>query len=46
LDVQALCVIPGKMVWKIVIDINIVNNDGNVFDACVMGAMASYCSFK
>ena len=43
---QSLCVIPGKMVWKIVIDINVINNDGNVFDGCIMAALASYMSFK
>ena len=46
LDVQSLCVIPGKLVWKIIIDINIINHDGNVFDGCLLAALASYCSFK
>jgi exosome complex component RRP45 len=41
-----LCVVPGKLAWKIVVDINIINNDGNLYDACMIAALASWMSFK
>lgn len=46
LDTNSLCIIPGKLVWKIVIDINIINNDGNVYDACLLSAVASWLSYR
>ena len=46
LDTNILCVIPGKIVYKIIIEINIIKNDGNVFDAAVIAALCSWLSFK
>ena len=46
LDTNILCVIPGKLVYKIIIEINIIKNDGNVFDAAVIAALSSWLSFK
>ena len=46
LDTNILCVIPGKIVYKIIIEINIIKNDGNVFDAAVIAALSSWLSFK
>ena len=46
LDTNALCIAPGKLVWKIVIDINIINYDGNAIDACFLSAVASWLSYK
>ena len=37
---------PGKLVWKIVIDINIINNDGNLYDACMLATLASWMIFR
>lgn len=45
-DTFSLCVVAGKLVWKIVMDINVVNNDGNIYDACSLAALASWTSFK
>jgi exosome complex RNA-binding protein Rrp42 (RNase PH superfamily) len=46
LDANSLCVVPGKLVWKIVVDINIINNDGNLYDACMLATLASWMTFK
>jgi exosome complex component RRP45 len=46
LDKNSLCVVPGKLAWKIVIDINIIINDGNLYDACMMASLASWISYK
>ena len=46
LDTFSLCIVPGILVWKIVIDINIINNDGNLYDACMLSCLASWQSFK
>ena len=46
LDTNSLCISPGKLVWKIVIDINIINNDGNAIDACFIATLASWLSYK
>ena len=36
LDTNILCIIPGKIVYKIIIELNIIKNDGNIFDAAVI----------
>lgn len=46
MDNQSLCVIPGVLCWKIVVDVNVINHDGNVFDCSVLAALASWTSFK
>ena len=46
LDTNILCVIPGKIVYKIIIEINIIKNDGNVFDAAVIASLVSWLNFK
>ena len=46
LDANSLCIVPGKLIWKVVIDINIINNDGNLFDACTIASLASWMTFK
>ncbi len=46
LDHNSLCIVPGKLAWKITVDINIINNDGNLYDACILAALSSWMSFK
>ena len=46
LDTNILCIIPGKIVYKIIIELNIIKNDGNIFDAAVIAALSSWLSFK
>ena len=46
LDTNILCVIPGKIVWKITLEINIIKNDGNIFDAVIISALTSWLTYK
>ena len=46
LDTNILCIIPGKIVYKIIIELNIIKHDGNIFDAAVIAALSSWLSFK
>ncbi len=40
-DLKKLCIKKGEKVWMIFIDAVILNNDGNLFDACTLGAIAA-----
>jgi exosome complex component RRP45 len=46
LDTESLCVIPGKKVWSIRVDVKILNDDGNVHDACVWAALAALQHYR
>ena len=46
LDTNILCVIPGKIVWKIIIEINVIKNDGNIFDTAIIAALTSWLTYK
>lgn len=40
-DMTKLCIEPGKEVWIMFLDIHVVDYDGNLFDACNIGANAA-----
>lgn len=40
IDTEGLCVVPGKHVWSLNINLCIANNDGNTLDACELAALA------
>jgi exosome complex component RRP42 len=40
-DLEKLCLIPGKKVWVIFVDVYVLDHGGNLFDASELGAMAS-----
>jgi exosome complex component RRP42 len=40
-DLQKLCLIPGKKVWVIFVDVYVLDHGGNLIDASELGAMAS-----
>lgn len=40
-DIESLVVEPGKKVWIVFIDINVIDFDGNLIDACSYGALAA-----
>lgn len=42
IDFKSLCVVPGEKVWTMYCDIYIINNDGNLFDACEYAALAAF----
>lgn len=41
IDLEKLAIIPGEKVWMIFLDLHIIDYDGNLFDAAVLGAMAA-----
>jgi len=41
IDMDALCIIPGEKVLGIMIDIHVLSDKGNIFDACALGAIAA-----
>jgi exosome complex component RRP42 len=41
IDTSKLCIIPKEKVWMVFVDMYPVNNDGNLFDAGLLGAIAA-----
>lgn len=41
IDTEALCILAGVKVWTVRVDVDIINDDGNCVDACVMAVMSS-----
>ena len=46
IDLDALCIVPGKQVWIIFIDVHILDDCGNIMDAAALGAIAALLSTK
>ncbi len=46
IDFEKLCIIPGEKVWTIFIDIDVINNDGNLIDACGIAAVSALMNAK
>jgi len=40
-DKEGLCIISGKLVWSITVQLNLINDDGNTFDAFFLAAILS-----
>ncbi|KAG5253825.1 protein RRP45A [Salix suchowensis] len=45
-DTESLCVLSGKLVWAIRIDLHIVDNGGNLIDAANIAALAALLTFR
>ncbi|XP_024962418.1 exosome complex component RRP45B-like isoform X2 [Cynara cardunculus var. scolymus] len=45
-DTESLCVISGKSVWAIRIDLHIIDNGGNLVDASNVAALAALSTFR
>ncbi|KAH9741434.1 exosome complex component RRP45B [Citrus sinensis] len=45
-DTESLCVLAGKLVWAIRIDLHILDNGGNLVDAANIAALASLLTFR
>ncbi|CAN4077170.1 unnamed protein product [Withania somnifera] len=45
-DTESLCVVSGKWVWSIRIDIHILDNGGNLVDAANIAALAALLTFR
>ncbi|QLH75369.1 MAG: exosome complex protein Rrp42 [Methanomassiliicoccales archaeon] len=46
IDLEKLCIEPGKEVWMNFVDIYVLDYDGNLFDACFLGAVAALKTAK
>lgn len=46
MDVESLCIIPGEKVFSVHCYVNIIDNNGNIFDAAVLAATSSLCYFR
>ncbi|CAN8063223.1 unnamed protein product [Agarophyton chilense] len=40
-DTEALCILAGVKVWSVRVDVDIINDDGNCMDVCMLAVMAS-----
>ncbi|XP_038695072.1 exosome complex component RRP45A-like isoform X2 [Tripterygium wilfordii] len=45
-DTESLCVLAGKMVWAVRVDLLIVDNGGNLVDAANIAALAALLTFR
>ncbi|ONK77481.1 uncharacterized protein A4U43_C02F6980 [Asparagus officinalis] len=45
-DMESLCVIAGKSVWAVRVDIHILDNGGNLIDAANIAALAALLTFR
>ena len=41
IDMSSLCIVPGEKVWGVMIDIHVLSDGGNIFDACGLAAIAA-----
>ncbi|OAF64502.1 hypothetical protein A3Q56_07790 [Intoshia linei] len=46
IDVESLCLVVGKRVWQLDIEIVVLNYDGNVVDASVLAVLTSLITYK
>jgi exosome complex component RRP42 len=46
IDLEKLCVEPGKLVFVVFIDVYVLNHDGNLIDASALGALAALMNTK
>jgi exosome complex component RRP42 len=46
IDVEKLCISPGKKVFVIFVDIYVLNHDGNLIDASALAALAALLNTK
>ena len=44
IDMEALAIEPGEKVWGVFVDLEILDYDGNLFDACSIAALAAVMS--
>ncbi|KAL8170514.1 hypothetical protein V2J09_022318 [Rumex salicifolius] len=45
-DTESLCVVPGKLVWSLRVNLQILDNGGNLIDAANIAALASLLTFR
>ena len=45
-DLESLCIVPGRQAWSLRVDVKILENDGNVLDACAACALGACKAFR
>lgn len=45
-DMEALCVLPGRKVWSLRVDVHVLDHCGNLVDGCCLAALAALVAFK
>jgi len=45
-DLEKLCIVPGKKVWMLFIDLHIIDYDGNLFDTATLAVMSALATTK
>ncbi|XP_010669946.1 exosome complex component RRP45A isoform X2 [Beta vulgaris subsp. vulgaris] len=45
-DTESLCVLTGKLVWSVRVDLHIIDNGGNLLDAANIAALAALMTFR
>ncbi|HUR61124.1 MAG TPA: exosome complex protein Rrp42 [Candidatus Thermoplasmatota archaeon] len=46
IDFEALCITPAEKAWAVFVDLEILDYDGNLFDACSIAGLAAVLSAK
>jgi exosome complex component RRP42 len=46
IDLEKLCIVEGEKVWVVYIDINVLDYDGNLYDASTLGALLALTTTK
>ncbi|KAM9712151.1 LOW QUALITY PROTEIN: exosome complex component RRP45-like [Dama dama] len=44
--IDTVCVVAGKKVWQIRVDLHLLNHDGNIIDAASIAAIVALCHFQ
>lgn len=46
LDLESLCIVAEEKVWQIRLDLNVLNHEGNLFDASSIAGLCALCHFR
>lgn len=46
LDTEALCVLPGQFVWRLIVNVTVLDDSGNLLDASVLASMAALRHYR
>ncbi|CAL8462171.1 g1702 [Coccomyxa elongata] len=46
IDQEALCVLAGHRVWSLSVDVHVLDNGGNLADACMLCTLAALMAFR
>ena len=41
IDRESLCIVQGRLVWNLQVDLYVINEDGNLLDACFLATVAA-----